>query len=191
MPTPRKGPRWTEYMDLDALQPDPRNPKAHDLDELNRAFERFGYVESVTIDERTGLLAAGHGRREQLLERKAAGLEPPDGVTVDAKGRWQVPVGRGWSSADDAEALAYLVTSNRIPELGGWRQQALAETLDQLRDGPGLDGIGFSSGDVDDLLAELGPPPEGPVGGGGDEGSRTDVRNPIICPACGHSFHRV
>jgi hypothetical protein len=154
----RAGRRWTEYMPLDQLRPNPDNPKRHSIDELRKSMGRWGYVEPVVVDERTGLLVAGHGRRELLLDDLAAGREPPEGVEVADDGGWLVPVNRGWASADDDEAYGYLVASNRLPELGGWHTDLLTEGLRRLAEVDGLAGVGYTAEELEDMLAVLAPP---------------------------------
>lgn len=150
--------RWTEYVPLDEVLRAPRNPKRHATEDLSASIARFGFVEAPTIDERTGRLVAGHGRLDELAARRRAGSPPPEGVDVDDDGAWLVPVQRGWSSADEAEAEAYVVTSNRLVEKGGWD---LADLLDIVGRAPNLDGVGFSRDDLADLqdrLARENPP---------------------------------
>lgn len=106
------------------------------------------------VDERTGFLIAGHGRLERLLAQRDAGDPAPDGVVVREDGVWLVPVVRGWASKDDDEALAYLVASNQTSIAGGWNTDVLTDLLVELAEGPGLDGVGFTPEDVDDLVAE-------------------------------------
>lgn len=155
--SPPSAPRWLDYLPLDELVPDERNPKAHDLDELRASMGRFGYTEPIMLDERTGKLVAGHGRREILLDDHAKGAAPPEGVMVDeATGRWYVPVNRGWSSVDDDEAGAYLIASNSLTMAGGWKPDPLGSLLDHLRQRPrGLVGIGFTSDAVTSILDRL------------------------------------
>lgn len=150
-------PRWTEYVPLDDLIPDERNPKNHDGEVLDESIDRFGFTEQVMVDDRTGKLVAGHGRRERLLAARERGEQPPEGVTVDVDGTWKVPVLRGWRSRDDDEAMAYLVAANQITVKGGWNVDPLVAILDQLRgQSDGLLGIGYSEGDVDELLRQSG-----------------------------------
>ena len=145
-------------MPLDELEGADINPKGHDEQGIAASLRRFGYVESIVLDERTGKLVAGHGRLDQLRAAKEAGEDPPDGIVV-TKGEWTVPVTRGWASKDDNEAKAYLVASNELTSRGGWAdQQGLADLLTQLQDGPGLDGVGFTTLDLEDLLTQLTPP---------------------------------
>lgn len=125
--------RRIEYMQLSTIEAAPRNPKKHATADIRGSVDRFGFVETPTIDERTGRLVAGHGRLDDLASRKRAGQEPPDGVRIDAAtGDWLVPVTRGWRSRSDAEAEAYLVASNHLTTKGGWDNDELGELLSNL-----------------------------------------------------------
>lgn len=143
--------RRLEYMPLDVIEPALANPKTHDQELIAASMERFGYIEAIVLDERTGRLVAGHGRTEQLAQRRAAGLPPPDGVEVayedgNPEAIWLVPVVRGWSSTTDDEAHAAGVALNRIGEAGGWDDRALTDLLRDLNEGDpdaGLIGTGF------------------------------------------------
>lgn len=148
--------RWLEPMDIDTIPRATRNAKAHATGAIARSVERFGYVEPMVLDERTGRLVAGHGRLTDLQARRAAGESAPEGVEV-ADDRWQAPVLRGWGSRSDAEADAAALALNRVGEAGGWQHDTLAELLAELAVDPDLlDVTGFDPGDLDNLLAELG-----------------------------------
>jgi ParB-like chromosome segregation protein Spo0J len=146
--------RSIRYVPLDKVQPADRNPKTHDHAVLRSSIDRFGFVEPIVRDDRTGRLVAGHGRIEQLRQARARDRDnPPDGVTVNSAGDWCVPVIVGWSSADDNEAQAYVIAANRAVELGGWDDSILTEALASLTDlDEGLAGVGYS---IDDALALL------------------------------------
>lgn len=177
MPAPKPA-RWSEYVPIEDLRGHPDNPKDHDLALLDESFDRFGFVDFLAMDERTGLVASGHGRLERLLARQAEGGEPPEGVVVK-RGRWCVPVARGWSSADDDDARAYLAAANRIGEVGGWRDDVGA-FLDALQStARGLAGVGFDGVDVDDLLGRQRDPLEVLPG----RGTATDPEDAIAPPA--------
>lgn len=151
-PTP---PRRIEYMPLEDLPEADRNPKGHDTARIAGSISRFGFADAPILDERTGQLVAGHGRRGDLLARKEAGQDPPDGVQVDAEGRWLVPVQRGWASRSSEDAEAFLVAHNRLTETGGWVDHELAEMLDDLRDvDPDLLALtGYTDDDIDAMAA--------------------------------------
>lgn len=177
------GARRIEYMPLDQIPPATRNPKSHDLAALVLSIAQFGYTDPSMLDERTGRLVGGHGRLEavrairayheggHLGARKAgynlpattwetyrgiaADAAPPEGVTA-TDGGWLVPVVRGWSSADDAEAEALLVALNRMTELGGWDKGLLADILGDLERVELLDVAGYDSDDLETLLRKTG-----------------------------------
>jgi DNA modification methylase len=150
------GPVRVEYMPLCALLRAPRNPKNHDISLIDESFSRFGCVEPLVINEKTSRIVAGHGRLDTLLQQKANGEKPPDRV-VERDGEWYVPVIRGIEFDSDADAEAYLITSNQSTILGGWKVPELAILLSDLatQDG-GLNGVGFDRDDLDDLLRRIG-----------------------------------
>lgn len=190
--------RTLVYMPLDELERAPRNAKGHDADLITRSVGRFGFMEPIILDERTGKIVAGHGRLDELLRARDAGERPPDGVVVKSR-QWTVPVVRGWSSADDLEADAAAVVLNHAVEAGGWETRVLAEVLRDVRESEhGLDGVGFDDRELDAMLAELAatddPPP------GADEQPAIEVPDPVsrrgdlwICGPhrvlCGDSFN--
>lgn len=146
------GKRRLIYMPLEEITEADVNPKSHATDAINGSVARFGYMEPMIVDERTGKLVAGHGRRADLLARRDAGEAAPDGIEV-RKGVWYVPVVRGWASADDQEAHAAGIALNRTTELGGWSDD-LGAILAGLAENSalGLDGLGFDPDDVEWLL---------------------------------------
>lgn len=146
-----------EYMPLSALKRWPRNPKAHDIGALHTSISRFGFVAPITIDERTGKLAAGHGRLDTLQQMKASGQEAP-ARKMWRGDEWFVPVIRGVGFNSDSELEAYLVADNRLTELGGWEADNLAALLSDLaaEDEALLEATGYDADDLDALLSELG-----------------------------------
>ena len=149
-------PRRIDYLALESLVPDPKNPKAHDFGVIDSSISRFGMVEAVVQDQRTGYLISGHGRAETLRMMETRGDSPPEGVRTDADGRWLVPVLTGWASRTDAEASAALIALNRTTELGGWVDESLLDLLSDLSDvDDGLLGVGFSDSEIDALRESL------------------------------------
>lgn len=154
-------PRWIEYHRLDEIVGFAGNVKGHDLDLLATSFARWGYTEPIMVDERTGILVAGHGRTERLRLDHAAGQDPPDGVTVDADGMWLAPVVHGWHSANDDEAEAYTVAANQLTIAGGWLDDPLVSLLQRVSTNTdlGLAGVGFSDRELGDMVERLGAVP--------------------------------
>ena len=174
------------YVPIDALEPDPENPKAHDVDEIADAIVRFGFIDPALHDGRTGRLIAGHGRRSALLALRDSAEEAPSGIRVGDTGEWLVPVVVGWESASDDEARAALVALNETTIRGGYDEPALLAILERLAETDGgFAGTGYDEQAYDELRARLGEyaPTFDPVDPDGQ--GRLDQRNPIVCGACG------
>lgn len=142
---------YIKYLPLSTLRASGRNPKRHDLIALSESFSRFGYVAPMILDERTGLLVAGHGRLDALRQTKARGAKPPGRITVDATGEWLIPVVHGVAFASEVDAEGYLLTDNQQVLLGDWDDEELARVLADLQAQDGLYGTGF---DAQEMLGE-------------------------------------
>ncbi|HEY1178471.1 MAG TPA: hypothetical protein VGF17_20130 [Phytomonospora sp.] len=198
------------YAPIAALTPADVNPKLHDLPALVASLVRYGFTDPILLDERTGKIVAGHGRRLALIDMKDRGEAPPGGVFVDEDGDWLVPVVRGWYSRDDTEAWAYIIADNQLTVSGGWHRKTLAQMLEHVvtDDAPLMETLGFAAADIDTLLARVDPDtilPSEHDDDPWDSGSREDT--PITtdpdpepepaserrtrdhtCPACGFTF---
>lgn len=69
--------RTIDYLPLDEIERATVNPKGHDKVGISASVERFGVVEILVVDERTGRLVSGHGRLDALLAAHAEGTPPP------------------------------------------------------------------------------------------------------------------
>lgn len=123
---------YIEYMPLSALLKHPRNPKEHNIPLIEGSIERFGFTSPPIIDERSGLLTAGHGRLEALENLRESGAEPPSRIYAE-RGDWMIPVIRGVRFESDSEAAAYLITDNETTLQGGWSEEKLALILHQIK----------------------------------------------------------
>jgi hypothetical protein len=148
-------PRRLEYMDLDVLEPHPDNPKAHDEAGIGASMGRFGVIDIIVLDDRTGQLISGHGRVDSFRRLRDAGESAPEGVTLAPDGTWTVPVVRGWASTDDDEAKAALIGLNQGTIAGGWVPDQLAMMLGELQSKDALTGTFFTPADVDLLLSDV------------------------------------
>jgi len=159
-----------EFVDLDEVQRWPRNPKQHSEKTLMESVERFGFIEPLIMDEKTGRIVAGHGRLDVLQKMRTLRREVPAGVKVDGD-KWKVPIIRGISFADEREAEAYLIATNRIVETGGWKEDELLAMLkDAAESAAGLEGVGWNDSDMavlaasSSFAAEAGTPVTDPAG---------------------------
>jgi len=159
------GRRWTELMDIDQLPGAHRNPRRHNIPELRASIARFGYADAMILDERTGRLVAGHGRRDTLRGLRDSGEPPPKGIVVGERGEWLAPVQRGWASPNDVEAAGFLASHNRQGELAGWDLDGLVDILGDQDD---YTGLGWTPEEIDRLLD--GPDPAS----SGDSDDATD-----------------
>ena len=141
-----------EHVRLSEIAKWPRNPKDHDLPSIEASIRRFGFIDPLVRDEKTGRLVAGHGRAEALDRLKKSGKDRPSRVETAADGEWLVPVLSGVSFDSDTDAEAYLIASNRLVETGGYDDVLLRAILADLRDADALAGTGFSESQVDSLL---------------------------------------
>lgn len=147
--------RRIEYLPLDEVPSALKNPKRHDDELLDASFGRFGVVDIPVVDERTGRLVSGHGRRDTILRARDSGAPPPDGVRVREDGTWLVPVVRGWASVDDDDAHAAGVAMNRASEAGGWDDREVTELLRELNEHDPLAGLVGTGYDEMNLAALL------------------------------------
>lgn len=152
--------RKIQYIALDDIVPAERNAKLHNVPGIKASMDRWGVIEIMARDDRTQMLIAGHGRYDSIMDARATGAEPPEGVKV-RDGVWTVPVVVGWSSANDEEADLAAIALNHQGELGGWDEAMREEILRGVED---LRGTGFEaelpevdlSGLDDEALAEYG-----------------------------------
>lgn len=125
---------------LDALTPDPRNPRAHsdeNVDAIEASLVRFGQSEPLIVQAGTRRVIAGNGR---LTAMRRLGWSEADVV--------ELPI-------DDATATALSIAMNRTQEIGDrWNEPVLTDLLQTLKDTGQLDGVGFSPADLDALIAK-------------------------------------
>lgn len=145
---------------------DPANEKSHDLPDIKASIRRHGFTTPAELDERTGLLGAGHGRVEALAEMFADCESRPKRIVDgegDDVGDWMVPLLRdALETADALDAADYRVTANRLTEKGGWVLDRLTTTLSALRAADRLEGTGYTGPDLDSLLASMPKPTTDP-----------------------------
>lgn len=181
-------PRAIEYLPLNELIADPRNPKTHEQSTINESIDRFGLIDVIVRDERTGYIISGHGRRKVLADMQQSGNEPPEGVKLADDGSWLVPVMTGWASSNDDEAGAALIALNRTTELGGWDNSALVDLLGDLSTlDDGMLGVGFSLDDFAELRENT--PDASDFDLGNIEPSANpdlSTLQPKLCQSCGY-----
>lgn len=122
------------------LKPHPRNARVHSPEQIKvieGLIQKHGWTNRVLIDEKNRIIA-GHGRVEA-----AANL----GIT-------EIPcaLAEGWSEED---ILAYMIADNQSTIASEWDTERLVDQLQELGGGGvNLEGLGFSTADLDDLLGQ-------------------------------------
>ena len=123
---------------MSQFKPHPRNFRKHKLEAISASLRKFGQQSPMVVQKSTGFVCKGNGTFRALT-----GL----GVTEAA---FSV------EEFDDDTAFEYLLADNRASDLASYEREALAEALQQLMDGPGLQDTLWTVDDVDNLRAELG-----------------------------------
>lgn len=126
-----------EYVSIDTLTPDPRNPRLHttrQIKQIARSLQSFGFNVPILVD-RTQRIVAGHGRVQAARQA----------------GHAVVPVIR-LEHLTDAQARAFAVADNRLTEIATWDDRLLGQILGELAAQEldfDLEAIGFSMAEID------------------------------------------
>lgn len=121
-----------EFVSIDDVKRWPRNPKKHDEAGIRASIERFGFVEPLVMDEKSGRLVSGHGRLTALMEMRHEGKPAPKGIRVEGS-EWSVPVLRGVEFANTTEAEMFVVAVNQLVIKGGFDDRALAAIISNAK----------------------------------------------------------
>lgn len=157
-----------EMVSLGQVKCHPRNARHGDVGAISDSIDHNGFFGALVVQKSTGHILAGNHR---YLAAKSQNMS-------------QVPV--LWVDVDDQQALKILLADNRTNDLASYDDTTLAELLAELSNTVGLDGTGYSSDDLDELIGGLTVPNFGPATE--DEQGRLDQKKPCICPECGHEF---
>ena len=125
---------------LESLHLDPANARSHperNMEAIRGSLSRFSQVEPLVVQKGTGRIIGGNGR---YVAMKSMGWSEVDVVEIDAT---------------NLDATALGLALNRSAELAEWNEPTLAKLLAELRAEDGLDGVGFSGEEIDELLADL------------------------------------
>jgi DNA modification methylase len=160
-------PERIEQWPLARLQPYAKNAKVHGADQVAKlaaSMAEFGWTVPCLVAE-DGELIAGHGR---VLAATQLGLTEAPVIVL--------------GHLTEAQRRAYRIADNRLSELASWDEALLsAELQDLLADDFDLSLVGFSDGELDQLLAfddagedgaddgeDVPEPPQDPVSRPGD-----------------------
>ena len=119
----------------------PRSISAHQAEALKRSIDRWGFVEPIVANKRTGKIVGGHQRVDAAL----------------ALAVQKVPV--HWVDLDEDSEKALNIALNKIS--GEWNNDTLAELLADLeQSGQDLEDLGFDADELQKLIDMAAPKPD-------------------------------
>jgi len=132
--------RRIEIWPTDRLVPYAKNSRTHSDEQVAQiaaSIAEFGFLNPILVDTKAGVVA-GHGRL--LAARKLKLAEVPV-VVLD--------------HLSEIQRRAYIIADNRLAELAGWNEAALAEELREIAatDEIDLKLVGFSDEELNAMLA--------------------------------------
>lgn len=145
---PFAAPNWPaaqkpEMVRVALITPHPKNPRVHpdgQLVALGEAFDEFGVVWPVVVDENYRLMA-GEGR---WLAAKKKGIEEYPCIVI-----------RGWS---EAKKVRFMFADNHLPSMAGFDDEVMRAVAQMIADeGAALGPLGLDDAALARLLA---PPTE-------------------------------
>ena len=129
-----------EMVRVDKITAHPKNPRIHpdgQLTALGEAFDEFGVVWPIVVDENYRLLA-GEGR---WLASKKKGIEEYPCIIV-----------RGWP---EAKKVRFMFADNHLPSLAGFDDAAMRAVAQMIADeGAALGPLGLDDAALAELLAD-------------------------------------
>jgi DNA modification methylase len=116
----------------------PTNPRRNDvaIPHVAASIRRFGWQQPI-VARRSGEVIAGNTR---LKAAQSLGIT-------------EVPV--WWFEGSDLDALSYAIADNRSHEHAQWNEAELVQILEKLKREDALEGVGYSTDDIDALVAQL------------------------------------
>src|SRR4051794_27672708 len=148
---------------VSSLIPYAKNPRTHSDEQialLAGSIRSFGFTNPILVDGGNGIIA-GHGR---LAAARKLGLSTVPVIEL--------------SHLSERDKRALIIADNKLAERAGWDKELLALEAGDLSElGVDLADLGFTAGEIDDLMAygegdpredDLPEPPDEPVSRPGD-----------------------
>ena len=157
---------------VEDLIPYARNSRTHSdaqVAQIAASVREFGWTNPVLVDGENGIIA-GHGR---ILAARKLGMDEVPCIEL--------------AGLSDTQRRAYIIADNKLALNGGWDDELLAVELGELNAADfDMALIGF---DAAGLALAMGLGADFEPGTEDDQG-KLDEKDPTICPACGHEFHK-
>lgn len=162
----------TRKMNTKKLNPAPYNPRIDlepgdpDYEKLKQSIDKFGHVQPIVWNERSGNVVGGHQSLKVLTD---LGYTEVDCVVVDL---------------DDSEEKALNIALNKIS--GRWDIDKLSDLMDELAEAGMAELTGYSEDEIERLTSQI----EQTVNAAGelnaDDFAEEAFQNK--CPRCGFLF---
>ena len=153
------------YEFVDKLKPSNYNPRTiseKDLKALVKNMNKYGTLEILVANQRTGNIISGHQRLKAAL---LLGMERLPVIWVDVSKRDEKMIN---------------LAMNKIS--GEWDIPMLKDTLEEIDNGEGdMDMTGFDDVEIEMLMTQFNPDDV-------SEQERSNEKQKIKCPECGHEF---
>jgi hypothetical protein len=128
----------TETVPVGDLKIHPDNARRGNVAAIAESLRAHGQFRPIVVQQSTGYILAGNHTYR---------------AAVDKLGWTHIEV--SYVKVDDKRARAILAIDNRSSDRSGYDNDALATLLEQLQDDDLLTSAGYTTDDLDDLLAEL------------------------------------
>ena len=160
-----------EQVPVEKLIPYVNNSRTHSEEQVAQiaaSIREFGFNNPVLIDKDDTIIA-GHGR---IQAARKLGLAEVPCVRLE--------------HLTETQRKAYIIADNRLALNAGWDSELLKLELHELDGNIDLNLLGFT---VPELTIAMGFGADFEPGTEDDQG-KLDQKDPIICPACSHEFHK-
>ncbi|MFI8459042.1 ParB N-terminal domain-containing protein [Kitasatospora sp. NPDC085464] len=144
----------TRAVPLRDLSPYPGNAKRGDVPAIQQSLRKTGQYRSLVVrDTGSALIVLAGNHTLQALKANGEKTARCEVITCT-----------------DADARRINLADNRLSELGTFDDDALAELLQAMADDGGLDGTGYTTADLDQLLADDDAATSAAIEGDADQG---------------------
>lgn len=121
---------------IDLIEPHPDNPRIGDIEAIKKSLKKNKQFQPILVQQDTGFIVAGNHTYKAAVE---LGWTEIDVVYIDV---------------DDIKAKAIMLAANKTADLGSYDERLLTQLISDItfEEEALLEGTGFSSDEIDDLL---------------------------------------
>jgi len=105
-----------ENISIDQIEPYENNPRVHNIEELKKSIQRYGFNVPIVVDK-NNIIIAGHARYKAASE---LGLQEVKVIKA--------------TDLTDEQVIEYRIADNKIAELSSWNADDLEQELRSAKD---------------------------------------------------------